>query len=258
MPPRYDRIGAGYDETRCADPGIVGELSARLHPVPGGSYLDLACGTGSYTTALAAQGGRWTGIDASEVMLGAARKRCGGIDWQRAEADALPFRDAAFQGAVCTLAVHHFPDRAAAFREVRRVLAGGPFVLFVCDVERTRRFWLREYFPRMFDRIAEKEPSEREMLDDLRASGFRELETTPWLVPDGLVDHVLYCGKQHPELYFDPAVRAGISSFADLADDGEIAAGLERLRADIASDRFREVAAAHPTPDGDYLMIRAG
>jgi ubiquinone/menaquinone biosynthesis C-methylase UbiE len=253
----YDRIGSGYDGTRCADPRIVARLAALLGHVAGGRALDLACGTGNYTAALAARGGRWTGVDASERMLGAARGRSPEIDWRRAEAGALPFPDTTFDGALCTLAVHHFPDRTAAFREVRRVLDGGPFVLFVCDVERTRRFWLREYFPRMFARIEAKEPSEAEMVRELETAGFRELDAEPWFVPTDLTDHVLYCGKERPELYFDPAIRAGISSFADLSDEDEVESGLERLRADIESGHIDEVMAASPTPAGDYLFMRA-
>ena len=77
-------------------------------------------------------------------------------------------------------------------------------------------------------------------------------------MPEDLADHFLFCGKRRPELYFDPAVRAGISSFANLADPAEVEDGLARLHADLVSGRFREVAAAHPTPDGDYLFVRAG
>lgn len=253
----YDRIGAGYDGTRRADPGIVSHLHALLRPDPDGRYLDLACGTGNYTCGLAKSGGAWTGVDASEVMLRSARARGGDVEWRRAPADALPFGEASFDGAVCTLAVHHFPDSEAAFREVRRVLRSGPFVLFVCELGRTGRFWLREYFPAMFERIAAKEPSEAEMLGALRSAGFTDIETEPWFVPDDLIDHFLYCGKRRPELYFDPAIRAGISSFADLSDLGEVDEGLARLRADLASGRFSEVAAAHPTPQGDYLFLRA-
>lgn len=253
----YDRIGEGYDRTRRADPRIVARLRALLEPRAGGRYLDLACGTGSATRALAAEGGAWTGVDVSQRMLRRARARRAGVAWVQASAGSLPFRGDAFDGAICTLAVHHFQDRQEVFREVRRVLRSGPIVLFVCEVGRTRRFWLREYFPRMFQRIAAKEPTEAEMLDALRSAGFTDLRTEPWWVPDDLVDHFLYCGKRRPELYLDPAIRAGISSFAQLADPAEVDEGLARLRADLASGRFEEVAAAHPTPDGDYLFVRA-
>lgn len=253
----YDRIGGGYDGTRRADPRIVARLLGLLGPRAGGRYLDLACGTGSYTCAMAAHGGVWTGADASRRMLARARVRRADVAWRQAAAEALPFADASFDGAICTLAVHHFADREAAFREVRRVLRSGPFVLFACELGRTRRFWLRAYFPRMFERIETKEPTEEEMRSALHAAGFGRLETWPWRVPDDLADHFLYCGKRRPELYLDPRIRAGISSFADLGDPAEIETGLARLRSDLATGRFREVAAAHPTPDGDYLLIRS-
>lgn len=53
---------------------------------------------------------------------------------------ALGARDAGryLDGAVCTLAIHHFGDRDAAFAEVRRVLRGGRFVLFTGPAERMR------------------------------------------------------------------------------------------------------------------------
>jgi len=253
----YDRIGVGYDTTRRADPGIVARLRGLIAAEPGGHYLDVGCGTGNYTRALAEAGGTWVGLDASAVMLREARARGGGVAWHLASAEALPFPDGVFGAAVCTLAVHHFQDRAAAFRELRRVLRGGPLVLFACDGVRTQRFWLREYFPRMFERMARKEATEAEMRADLAAAGFVAIEVEPWSVPDDLVDHFFYCGKRRPELYFDPAIRAGISSFANLSTPDEVDAGLARLRADIDSGRFAEVAAAHPTTDGDYLFLRA-
>ena len=76
----YDRIGVGYDGSRRADPSIVDDLAGRLSPRTDGRYLDLACGTGNYTRALAARGGDWTGVDASRTMLDAARAQSDEID----------------------------------------------------------------------------------------------------------------------------------------------------------------------------------
>ena len=253
----YDRIGVGYDETRRADPGITARLAAEVGVAPGRRFLDVGCGTGSYTVALAARGGVWTGVDASERMLEAARARSRAVDWRRADAQALPFADASFDGAICTLAAHHFADRVAAFREVLRVIDEGPFVLFACDVARTRRFWLRHYFPRMFERIEAKEPSEDQMRAELAAAGFARVDAYPWSVPDDLVDQFLYCGKRKPELYFDARIRAGISSFADLSDPREVEDGLAKLRADLRSGRFEELRASSPTTDGDYVIVLA-
>ncbi len=52
----YDSIGAGYERHRRADPAIVDTLTGALHAPSGGPYLDLACGSGNYTIALARQG----------------------------------------------------------------------------------------------------------------------------------------------------------------------------------------------------------
>ncbi len=52
-------------------------------------------------------------------------------------------------------------------------------------------------------------------------------------------------------------MRAGISPFANLCTPEEVAAGLSRLRQDLDSGRFVEVAAAYPTVDGDYLFLCA-
>ena len=253
----YDRIGTGYDETRRADPGLVEGLCARLDPSPKGRYLDVGCGTGSYTSALATIAGSWTGIDPSERMLNAARERSSGVAWQQADAASLPFADASFNGAVCTLAHHHFPDRVAAFGEVRRVIGNGTFVSFACACELTQRYWLRHYFPRMFEVMAKAEPSSAELEADLKSAGFGSVVIEAWFVPDDLVDHFMFCGKRKPELYFDPAIRAGISTFANLATPEEMESGLRALRADLDSGRFAQIAAQHEHDDGDYVWIVA-
>ena len=118
----YDRIGAGYDETRRPDLRIVERLVLALRPSAGRRYLDLACGTGNYTCAMANRGWEWSGIDASGRMLEVARRRSNRISWQLGRAEALPYDDATFDGIICTLATHHFEDRPQAFREARRVL----------------------------------------------------------------------------------------------------------------------------------------
>jgi ubiquinone/menaquinone biosynthesis C-methylase UbiE len=47
------------------------------------------------------------------------------IAWREASATKMPFPDAAFDVAYCQLGLQFFPDRAAALREMHRVLASG-------------------------------------------------------------------------------------------------------------------------------------
>src|SRR3954463_15547619 len=114
----YDRIGVGYDTTRRADPGIARQLVELLGVPAGGACLDVACGTGNYTTALAGTGLRMHGVEISPTMLDAAREKSRDVRWVNADATAIPFRDGTFQGALVTLALHHFREPAAVFREV--------------------------------------------------------------------------------------------------------------------------------------------
>jgi SAM-dependent methyltransferase len=52
------------------------------------------------------------------------------VDWRQADAMALPFADAGFDALLCQFGVMFLPDKLAAFREARRVLAPGGRYLF--------------------------------------------------------------------------------------------------------------------------------
>lgn len=95
-------------------------LIDRLPPQPGERVLDLACGTGAVTRLVVERigpSGTVVGADFSPSMLAAARRATSGlhIDWREA--------DAAFDLVLCQQGVQLFPDRGAALREMRRVLA---------------------------------------------------------------------------------------------------------------------------------------
>ena len=253
----YDRIGVGYDGTRRADPGLAGELHDHLGPAPG-AVLDLACGTGNYTSALAARGRRMIGLDRSPQMLAQARLK-GAEPRVLADAARRPFAEAAFSGAICVHAVHHFADLRAALAEVGRVLApAARLVIFTGFPEQVRSYWLNAYFPVALERAALLVPLETEIAQALAAAGFGPPRVLPWQVKPDLVDLFMYAGKHRPELYFDTAVRRGISTFANLADAAEVEDGLARLRADLDNGRFETIAAGYGSTVGDYSFMIAG
>lgn len=255
--PLYDRIGRGYDGTRRADPYLAARLAELLDTRPGDACLDLACGTGNYTLALAQRGGRWTGVDQSATMLVRARQKGGAARWVAADAAALPFAGGAFDRALCTLALHHFPALPPVFAELHRVLRNGRLVVFTTFPGQTERYWLREYFPEAIRRSVRQLPGEDAVLGGLREAGFGRIAVEPYHVRPDLEDLFLYAGKHRPELYLDPAVRAGISTFAALADAAEVRDGCARLEADIRSGRIVEVIAASDHPEGDYAFVVA-
>lgn len=253
----YDRIGVGYDTTRCADPYLLSRLLYFLRPTRDRWHLDVGCGTANYTIALREAGVRMAAIDLSAAMLARAHAKCPPLPVHRARAESLPFRSGVFAGATCTFVHHHMDDPVAAFSEVRRVLApGSRFAILNGTADQLRHYWLNEYFPKSLE--AANQPYLRFETDEsLRAAGFTIEQAELYEVRDDLKDWFLYCGKHKPERYLDPKVRAGISSFSNAPDAGEITRGVARLEGDIRSGRIREVIRSYAWDGGDYMFTIA-
>ena len=104
---------------------------------PGQRVLDVACGTGALTLAVAervAPGGAVTGLDANPEMLAVARRKHAPVEWRDGRAESLPFADTSFDAVVSQFGLMFFDDRVAALREMRRVLRpGGRLAVAVCD-----------------------------------------------------------------------------------------------------------------------------
>lgn len=257
--PLYDRIGVGYDTSRRADPGIVRQLVELLTVEPGARCLDVACGTGNYTSALAETGLQMHGVDVSSTMLAAARAKATAVQWVGADAAALPFADGRFDAAVCTMALHHFRQPAAVFREIARVLRQDARVAFLTAArEQMRCYWLNEYFPEAMEASIVQMPPLDQSIIGLLGAGFSQVTAVPFFVTPELQDLFLYAGKYRPTLYLDPGVRAGISTFANLASPAEVERGCARLASDLASGRFERVLEASEHGTGDYLFLAAG
>lgn len=257
MQPLYDSIGSTYCATRRADPEITRELARLVGARDGSRFLDVACGTGNYTCALAGFGGHWHGTDLSETMLGQAAERNADVAWNIGSADALPYGDETFDGAICSLAIHHFPGLHAPFREVWRVLDKGRFVIFTAFAEQMHAYWLCHYFPEMMRVSAANMPRRDVAVSALEGAGFEIDGIIPFHVTRELMDLFLYSGKERPELYFDPTVRANISSFASLCTERELHDGLRGLRADLDSGLFETVAQRYSSAEGDYAYVVA-
>jgi SAM-dependent methyltransferase len=82
--------------------------------------LDVACGTGNSTRALAEVAERVTGIDNAPAML-ALTPQLSNVVYQVADAEALPFAAEAFDLVTVVMAFHWF-DQGRFLREAHRVL----------------------------------------------------------------------------------------------------------------------------------------
>ncbi len=109
------------------------DLAERLRRVGARNVLEIAAGTGVVTRALSTSlpAARIVATDLNEAMLGVARRASlANVTWQQADAQKLPFGDGAFDAAVCQFGYMFVPDKQAAYRDARRVLAPGGRLLF--------------------------------------------------------------------------------------------------------------------------------
>src|SRR2546423_3340642 len=130
MPEFYDRILVPVMFEPFAQ-----DLAERLAGMKSGHVLEIAAGTGVVTRALARVlpvEVAITATDLNPAMLDQAKSHAGiqRVEWQEADALALPFGDRLFDCVVCQFGVMFFPDKQAGFREALRVLRPGGRFLF--------------------------------------------------------------------------------------------------------------------------------
>ncbi len=257
IPIDFDRWAGTYDATRGASPSVLRPLVEALGPAAGRRLLDIGGGTGNFTAALARAGFRTVHSDLSPAMGStAATKALGPVCV--ADAQRLPFTDAAFDCAVSVNVVHHISDRPRAFAEARRVVRDGPFVVKVSTAETQRGDWVVEYFPRLLEHQPSYQP-ESLLAEELRGAGFAAIEVRRFIYEDAL-DGSFQALKRFPERLLDAGAAANTAVFQRLPE-GELRAGFERLRRDDASGALRDVIdryqdAARTYGDGSIFIAR--
>lgn len=108
-----------------------------LMPLPGQRLLDVGCGSGGTTAALAAlvrPDGHVTGVDPSADNLAIAARITKGLPVTLIEGDAQvhPFATGEFDGVFSRLGVMFFEDPTAAFANLRRATKTGGRLVFTC------------------------------------------------------------------------------------------------------------------------------
>jgi SAM-dependent methyltransferase len=142
IPPIYERVWrpllapilmAGRRDER--------ELALSMLAIaPGDSVLDVGCGPGNFTRALAREsvGGLVVGVDASRTMLDQAVREANppSVRYVRADAAALPFPDESFDAVCCFAALYFIARPLKAIDEMVRVLAAGGRLALLASVSR--------------------------------------------------------------------------------------------------------------------------
>jgi ubiquinone/menaquinone biosynthesis C-methylase UbiE len=114
---------------------MTGRLGRMLGLSPASRVLDVACGKGTTAVFLAKEFGcEVFGIDYGDQSVAAARSLAQSehidarVQFERGDAETLPFPDGSFDAVICECAFCTFPNKAASAREFFRVLRRGGHV----------------------------------------------------------------------------------------------------------------------------------
>jgi demethylmenaquinone methyltransferase / 2-methoxy-6-polyprenyl-1,4-benzoquinol methylase len=133
----------------------VAELS---HISPGETALDLCCGTGDISFALARGGGNVIGLDFTAEMLARAQERLviqrhippgetsqSMIHFLRGDAQKLPFRDHVFDAVTVGYGLRNLADWKLGIQEMRRVAKPAGRLVILEFGKPRNRFWRKSY-----------------------------------------------------------------------------------------------------------------
>ena len=113
------------------------------------AVLDLACGTGDLTKAMAKRGWPVTGLDISAEMMEVGKVKCAGLDpapvFVMGSAEAIPFADGSFDAVTIAFGLRNFDHRAQCLKEIRRVLKPGGRLAVLEFAVPKNRIWRAVY-----------------------------------------------------------------------------------------------------------------
>lgn len=216
---KYDRIGINYAELRKPDSRIASAIQEALGQAE--TILNVGAGTGSYEPV----DRQVTAVEPSLEMI--RQRSSSAATAIQAFADDLPFEDNAFDASMAILTIHHWPDKEAGLREMRRVTRGR-IVLLTFDP--SQRPWLTDYLPELVTLDDAQMPA---MSDYERWLG--PVRVAPVLVPHDCSDGFLYAYWRRPGAYLDPRIRSGSSSFWTIRN---VEPGLQRLKRDLETGEW--------------------
>lgn len=221
----YDAIGGQYATFRRPDPRIAAAIEEALGDAT--SVVNIGAGAGAYEP----NGRTVIAVEPSDVMI--RQRPAGAAPCLRGAAEALPLATGSVDAAMAVLSVHHWTDQERGFAEMARVARTRAVLLtWVPDAA---PFWLvDDYFPeigvndrRIFPRAEALTARLERIIGPVRM--------TPVPIPHDCTD-TYGAYWRRPQAYLDADIRRGMSAFVGI----DAAAGLERLRADLASGRWTE------------------
>jgi SAM-dependent methyltransferase len=250
-------------------PALAAEVIADLGPVlvealgirTGERVLDVAAGSGNAAVPAALAGARVVASDLTPALLAAgervARERGATLDWQEADAEALPYADGSFDVVMSCVGVMFAPRHEAAAAELTRVCRPGGRIGLIA--------WTPEGFiGQMFAAMKPYAPppppgatppprwGDEQHVRDLLGDRVEDVQVERRTLRVGL-----FGTPEEFREYFVSHYGPTIAVYRAIADDPERVAALDAALVELAR-RFDQAAPGEPLVlDWEYLLVTA-
>jgi ubiquinone/menaquinone biosynthesis C-methylase UbiE len=228
----FDHLAPTYDRWRpllAADTRRLRFMLERCPLPPRATVLEVGCGTGRLLREVAniGQAAVAIGVDPEPAMLSAAND----VETRLGRAESLPVDGESVDLAFMSLVLHLVDDRAAAARELYRVLrARGSAAVWTLTPEHVVRFHLNRYFPTLPKLDLRRFEAPERWLGHLLAAGF-----------DPVCEAEMVTVRRTTARRLAAAVRARYISTLSLLPPAEFESGVRRLEAEAADNPQRRV-----------------
>ncbi|WP_407154433.1 class I SAM-dependent methyltransferase [Bradyrhizobium sp. STM 3557] len=232
-------------------------LISRIAARPGEHVLDVGCGCGGLSIALAEQvapDGSVLGIDISAPMLARARETApAGLPAAFVLADATvhPFEPASFDCLASRFGVMFFADPAASFTNLRRALKPSGRVVFACWREPKQNPWMMAPLQAVYRHVPKLPPQEP---DDPGPFALASQERVTRILREaGFQDIALEPRELSLDIAIGKGLEAAVQSAFEIGPASRALEGHPQALRDAARQSVREVLM--PYQRGDRVTL---